>query len=216
MDITWLGHSCFRLRGREVSIVTDPFGRGLGYPPPRLTADIVTVSHDHPNHNFVDAVQLTDKRLRRLDGPGEYEISGAMITGVATYRDKQKGKLHGKNTAYLVGVDDLSICHLGDLGHPLSPEQIEALKDADVLLVPVGGVCTIDAVEAVEVVSQLEPKLVIPMHYGTPGVQLDSADRFCRELGVADLAVQPRLSITPGSLPDETQVVLLAPPEPRR
>ena len=216
MDITWHGHSCFRLRGRDVTVVTDPYGRGTGYPPLRLSADLVTVSHDHPNHNFVDAVQLADRRLRRIDGPGEYEIAGAMITGVATYRDKQKGKLHGKNTAYLVGLDELSICHVGDLGHPLSAEQIEALKDADVLLVPVAGGCTIDAVEAVEVVSQLEPKLVIPMHYGTPGVQLESADRFCRELGVADIAVQPRLTVTRSTLPSETQVVLLAPPEARR
>jgi L-ascorbate metabolism protein UlaG (beta-lactamase superfamily) len=216
LDITWHGHSCFRLRGREVAIVTDPYGRGTRYPPLRLTADVVTVSHPHPHHDFVDAVQRGGDRPRRVDGPGEYEIGGVMISGVATYRDKQKGKQHGKNTAYLFGLDDLRICHLGDLGHTLSAEQIEALKDADVLLIPVGGHCTIDAVEAVEVVSQLEPKLVIPMHYGTPGVPSDPVERFCRELGVADLSPMPRLSVTRGSLPDETQVVLMAAPEPRR
>lgn len=216
MDITWHGHSCFRLRGREVAVVTDPYDRSTRFPPLRLTADVVTVSHPHPHHDFVDAVQRQNGRPRRLDGPGEYEIGGAMISGVATYRDKQRGKQHGKNTAFLFSFDDLTVCHLGDLGHTLSPEQIEALKDADVLLIPVGGHCTIDAVEAVEVVSQLEPKLVIPMHFGTPNVPSDPVDRFCRELAVTDLTTAPRLSIARSGLPEETQVVLLAAPEPRR
>jgi L-ascorbate metabolism protein UlaG (beta-lactamase superfamily) len=215
LDITWLGHSCFRLRGREVAIVTDPYDRSVGYPNLRLTADVVSLSHTHPHHSHTDAVH-GDKEPRLVTGPGEYEIAGAMITGVQTYRDKQKGKVHGKNTAYLFELDDLSVCHLGDLGHTLSLDQIEALKDANVLLVPVGGGCTIDASEAAEVVSQLEPKLVVPMHYGTPNVQLDSVERFCREMAVSETAPVPRLSITRSSLPDETQVVLLTPPESRR
>ena len=216
MDITWLGHSCFRLRGREVTIVTDPYSRGAGYPPLRVTGDIVSVSHPHPHHDSVDAVSGALARPRRVDGPGEYEIGGAMITGVATFRDKQKGKLHGKNTAFLFELDEFSVCHLGDLGHTLDPEQIDALKDADILLIPIGGHCTIDAVEAVEVVSQLEPKLVIPMHYSTPGLQLDSAERFCRELAAPDSVPTARLTLTRSSLPEETQVALLSPPEPRR
>lgn len=215
MDITWHGHSCFRLRGREVSIVTDPYGRTVGYPTLRLAADVVSVSHEHPHHSHVDAVQ-GERRPRYVRGPGEYEIAGAIITGVQTYRDKQKGKEHGKNTAFMFEVDELTVCHLGDLGHTLSLEQIEALKDAAVLLVPVGGGCTIDAAEAAEVVSQLEPKIVIPMHYGSPNVALDSAERFCREMAVAEVAPLPRLSVTRSSLPDETQVVLLAAPEARR
>jgi L-ascorbate metabolism protein UlaG (beta-lactamase superfamily) len=216
MDIAWHGHSCFRLRGREATIVTDPYDRTAGFPPLRLTADVVTVSHDHPHHNFADAVHGSSRPLRRVEGPGEYEIAGVMIWGVATYRDKQRGTVHGKNTAYLFSFDDLSIAHLGDLGHTLSAEQIEALKDADVLLVPVGGNCTIDAAEAAEVVSQLEPKVVIPMHYGTPNVPLDTAERFCRELAASEVAPAPKLSVTRSSLPDETQVVLLTAPEPRR
>jgi L-ascorbate metabolism protein UlaG (beta-lactamase superfamily) len=216
LDITWHGHSCFRLRGRDVAIVTDPYDRGTGFPTLRLTADVVSISHEHPNHSHVQAVQAGSGRPRFVDGPGEYEIGGAMIAGVATYRDKQRGKVHGKNTAYLFEFDDLSVCHLGDLGHSLSAEQIEALKDADVLLVPVGGQCTIDASEAAEVVSQLEPKIVIPMHYGTPKVQLDSAERFCKELAAEDPQVSPKLTVTRSSLPAETQVVLLAAPDPRR
>ena len=216
MDITWHGHSCFRLRGREATVVTDPYDRSIGYPNLRLTADIVSVSHSHPHHSYVAAVQGQHGAPRLVDGPGEYEIAGAMITGVSTYRDKQKGALHGKNTAFLFALDDLSVCHLGDLGHTLTAEQIEALEDVDVLLVPVGGQCTIDAVEAAEVISQLEPKLVIPMHYATPKISLDPVDRFCRELAVADPTVAPKLTVTRSSLPDETQVTLLAPPEPRR
>lgn len=216
LDITWYGHSCFRLRGRDASIVTDPYDRSIPFPSLRLNADVVTISHDHPHHSNRNAVQAGERALQTVEGPGEYEIAGAMVTGVQTYRDKQKGKVHGKNTAYLFTLDDVSICHLGDLGHTLTAEQIEALQDADVLLVPVGGQCTIDAAEAVEVVSQLGPKLVIPMHYGTPNMTFDSVDRFCRELAAGDLQVVPRLTVTKSSLPDETQVVLLAAPEPRR
>ncbi len=187
MDISWHGHACFRFRGRDVAIVADPYDRSVGLPPLRLTADIVSISNEDPQHGYVAAVQPASQRLRRIDGPGEYEIGGVMITGVATYRDKQKG-------------------------HKLTAEQIEALQDADVVLVPIGGQGTIEAVEAVEVVSQLEPKIVVPMHYSSQ----DVVDRFCRELAVQDLVPIPKLTVTRTSLPLETQVVLLAPPETRR
>lgn len=216
MDIVWYGHACFRLRGRDTVLVTDPYDRSTGFPPLRLTADVVTISHPHPHHAAIEAVQPAGERLRRVDGPGEYEVAGALIEGVATYRDKQRGALRGKNTAYLIHLDDLSVCHLGALGHTLNSTQIEALKDADILLVPVGGGGALDGAEAAEVVSQLEPKLVIPMYYGTPALQLDSVDRFCKELAVPEATVQPRLSITKSGLSDETRVVLLSPPEPRR
>jgi L-ascorbate metabolism protein UlaG (beta-lactamase superfamily) len=216
LDISWLGHSCFRIRGRDVTVVTDPYDRAIGYPALKVNADVVTVSHEHPHHASVRAVAPADGRLRTLDGPGEYEVAGALIEGVQTYRDKQKGKQHGKNTAFMIHVEDVSVCHLGDIGHTLSATQIEALKDADVLLIPVGGACTIDAAEAVEIVSQLEPKVVIPMHYGTPGLPLESVERFCKEMAVTDPQVLPRLSVTKTTLPDEPRVVLLAAPEPRR
>lgn len=216
MDITWHGHSCFRLRGRDVTVVTDPYDRTIGYPALRLTADVVTISHAHPHHSHLAAVQGSERAPRPVDGPGEYEISDVMISGVATFRDKQKGREHGKNTAYVLTLDDLTVCHLGDLGHTLTPEQIDSLQGIDVLLIPVGGHCTIDAVEAVEVVSQLGPRVVIPMHYGTPAVPLDAVDRFCRELAVSDPQVQPRLAVTRSTLPAQTQLTLLAAPEPRR
>jgi L-ascorbate metabolism protein UlaG (beta-lactamase superfamily) len=216
LDIVWNGHACFRLRGRETTVVTDPYDRSIGYPPLKLTADVITISHAHPHHAHSEAVQPAGTRVRTVDGPGEYEMAGSLIEGVATFRDKQRGKELGKNTAFLIHLDDVSICHLGALAHTLSSVQIEALKDADVLLVPVGGGTALDAAAAAEVVSQLEPRIVIPMYYGTPGQPLESVERFCSELAVTDTTVQPRLQVTRSSLPDETRVVLLASPEPKR
>ena len=215
MDIYWNGHACFRLRGREATVVTDPYDRSAGFPPLKLSADVVTISHKHPLHSNLEAVQSPAGRLRTVDGPGEYEMAGSLIEGVATYLDKQRGKELGKNTAFLIHLDDLSVCHLGALAHTLSSSQIEALKDADVLLVPVGGGTALDATSAAEVVSQLEPRIVIPMYYA-PNQPLETVDRFCKELAVTDLTVQPRLQVTKSSLPEETRVVLLAAPEPKR
>ncbi|MFN8635704.1 MAG: MBL fold metallo-hydrolase [Chloroflexota bacterium] len=216
MDIVWNGHACFRLRGRDATVVTDPYDRSTGYPPLKLTADVVTISHAHPRHAYLQAVSPAGERLRTVDGPGEYEMAGSLIEGVATYRDKHRGKELGKNTAFMIHLDDVSVCHLGALAHTLNSAQIEALKDADVLLVPVGGGTALDGAAAAEVVSQLEPRIVIPMYYGTPAEPLDSVERFCKELAVTDTAVQPRLQVTRSSLPEETRVVLLAAPEPKR
>jgi len=216
LDIVWNGHACFRLRGRETTVVTDPYDRSTGFPPLKLTADVVTMSHDHPHHAYLDAVQPASGRVRTVDGPGEYELAGSLIEGVATYRDKQRGKLLGKNTAFLIHLDDVSVCHLGALAHTLTSAQINALKDADILLVPVGGGTTLDAATAAEVVNQIEPRIVIPMYYGTPVQALDSVELFCKEMAVTDMTVQPRFQVTKSSLPDETRVVLLASPEPKR
>jgi len=216
LDIVWNGHACFRLRGRETTVVTDPYDRSTGFPPLKLSADVVTISHRHPHHAHIEVVSPASGRLRTVDGPGEYEMAGSLIEGVATFRDKQHGKELGKNTAFLIHLDDVSICHLGALAHTLSSSQIEMLKDADVLLVPVGGGTALDATSAAEVVSQLEPRIVIPMYYGTPSQPLEGVDRFCKELAATDLTVQPRIQVTKSSLPEETRVVLLAAPEPRR
>jgi L-ascorbate metabolism protein UlaG (beta-lactamase superfamily) len=186
----------------------DPFGPGLGYPAGRLEADVVTVSHDEPNHSALEAVAGSPYVVR---GPGEYELRGAMITGVATPRRPGEGREVPRNTAYVVELDDVTICHLGDLGSPLTADQVAVVKDANVLLLPVGGHCTIDAPQAAEVVAQVEPKLVIPMHYRTDvcALDLDPVDRFCHEMGAADLQPQARLNVTRGSLPDQLTVVLL-------
>ncbi|MSQ15356.1 MAG: lactamase [Dehalococcoidia bacterium] len=208
MDITWYGHSCFRLRGREAVIVTDPFPSSIGYSMPQTTADIVTVSHHHEGHdNFGDIGG--DPRL--LDVPGEFEISGALIVGVTTYHDNSKGSKYGKNIVYLMEMEEVSVCHLGDLGHPLSSEQGEELSKVDILMVPVGGVTTFSVAAAAEIVGLLEPKIVIPMHYRTDKARpdLDPLDKFLKEIGVKEPSPIPRLSVTKSSLPHEMQVVVL-------
>ncbi|HLH23624.1 MAG TPA: MBL fold metallo-hydrolase [Chloroflexota bacterium] len=210
MELTWLGHSCFRLRARDLTIVTDPFGSDLGLALGKVSADVVTVSHAEPNHN---AINLVDGSPRVVAGPGEYELAGVMITGVATPRPPGQSRDVPRNTAYLVELDEVTICHLGDLAAPLGSDQVAVVKDADVLLLPVGGHCTIDAAQAAEIAAQVEPKLVVPMHYLTPGVrlELDPVDRFCREIGAAELTPQPRLNVTRSNLPDQLTVVLLEP-----
>jgi len=208
MDINWLGHSCFRIRGRQASIVTDPYPPDLGYSLGKLTADIVTVSHQHPSHSYVQGV---GGKPRLITGPGEYEIRGVLILGIAAFHDEESGGKKGKNTIYLIEVDGVTICHLGDLGHVLTAEQVEEIGDVDVLLLPVGGVSTINAPMAAEVIRQLEPKVVVPMHYKTPVLnrELGSVEKFLKEMGIERLDSQPKLSLTPSSVPTSTQVFLL-------
>jgi L-ascorbate metabolism protein UlaG (beta-lactamase superfamily) len=208
MEISWLGHSCFRIRGSQLTIITDPYSPDLGYILAKPTADIVTVSHQHPGHSYVQGV---GGRPRVISGPGEYEIGGSLIIGVATFHDKEGGSQRGKNTVYLMEIDEVSVCHLGDLGHLLTTEQMEEVGNVDILLVPVGGVSTIDAPLAAEIVRQLEPKAVIPMHYKTEALnwELDPVARFLKETGVEQVIPQPKLSFNRSSLPVTTQVYLL-------
>jgi len=208
VEIAWLGHSCFRIKGSQVTIITDPYSPDIGYSLGKLTAGIVTVSHQHPSHNYVQAVSGEPKTVT---GPGEYEIGGVLIIGVTTFHDDEKGSIRGKNTAYLMEIDGVSVCHLGDLGHVLTTEQAEEIGHVDVLLLPVGGVSTIDAAEAAEVIRQLEPQVVIPMHYKTPAItrQLDPVESFFKEMGIEKMEARARLSVSRSSLPVGTQVFLL-------
>ena len=208
MDISWLGHSCFRIRGSHATVITDPYSPDLGYSLGKPTADIVTVSHQHLGHSYVQGI---GGEPRLVTGPGEYEISGILIIGIATFHDAEGGKERGRNTVYLMEVDEVSVCHLGDLGHVLTAEQVEELGSVDVLLLPVGGVSTINAPMAAEVVRQLEPKAVVPMHYKTPALswELQPVERFLKEIGIKDINPQPKLSFTRSSLPASTQVFLL-------
>ena len=208
MDITWLGHSCFKIKGKQVAIITDPFPPDLGYSLGKPAADIVTVSHQHPSHSYVSGV---DGEPRAVTGPGEYEIGGVLIIGIAAFHDEERGKQRGKNTVYLMEVDGVSVCHLGDLGHVLTAEQVEEIGDVDVLLLPVGGVSTINAEMAAEVIRQLEPKVVVPMHYKTPAIsrELQPVEKFLKEMGIEHIDSRPRLSVTKSNLPPGTQVFLL-------
>lgn len=215
MDISWLGHSCFQLRGKNVIVVTDPLPPQQEAPqgePSRLSkinASIITVSHNHPGHNYTVGVG-GDPRV--IHGPGEYEISDVLITGVASYHDNKHGQEYGRNTIYIIHIDDLVICHVGDLGHTLQEEQLEEVADADVLLIPIGGKSTISATQAAEIISQVEPRYVIPMHYRPAlGDTPDPLDKFCREMGIETINIQPKLVVHRNNLPEETQVVVLAP-----
>ena len=208
MEISWLGHSCFQLRGKNVTLITDPFSPQLEHSLGKINAPIVTISHNHPGHNFAGGVD-GDPRIVR--GPGEYEISDVLITGVASYHDNKHGQELGRNTIYVIHMDDLIVCHLGDLGHILQEEQLEEVADADVLLIPIGGQHTINATQAAEVISQVEPHIVIPMHYSPSiGDVPNPLDKFCREMGIEALNPQSKLSITRSALPAETQVVILS------
>lgn len=208
MEIIWLGHSCFRIRGNTATIITDPYSSEIGYTLGKHTANIVTVSHQHPGHYNIEGIGGTPKAVT---GPGEYEISNVLIMGTATFHDNEQGVKRGKNTVYIMQVDEVSICHLGDLGHVLSAEQVEEIDRVDVLMIPVGGVSTINAAMAAEVVRQLEPNVIIPMHYKTKALkrELESVDDFLKEMGVKEINSQPKLSVTKANLPAGTHVFLL-------
>ncbi|HET7380707.1 MAG TPA: MBL fold metallo-hydrolase [Gaiellales bacterium] len=216
MDVTWLGQSCFRLRGKNAAVVTDPYPPTLGLRLPRQEAELVTVSHDHANHNYMQAVR---EGAFEIKGPGEYEVAGVSVIGLSTFHDAEKGAKRGRNTVYLIEIDDVRICHLGDLGHGLDDEDAEKVSSVDVLLVPVGGRTAINAVQAAEVVRQLEPRFVVPMHYAVPGLkkELDGLERFLKEMAVAASEPQPKLSVQSTSASEwETKVVVLEPKaEPR-
>lgn len=210
MDIFFYGQAMFKLKGKSATVFIDPYKEeftGLKLPKD-LSANVALSTHDHDDHNNVDAI--TDTVLK-ISGPGEYEVNGVSITGVSTYHDKEKGAQRGRNTVYNISIDGLNIVHLGDLGHTLSEAEIEEIGATDILLVPVGSVYTIDAKTASDVVSQLEPKIVIPMHYGLPGLkfELEPLENFLKEMGFDTVEPLPKLSITKDKLPTEMQVVVL-------
>ena len=209
MDINWLGHSCFRLRAGDVALITDPYPDSIGLHMGEPSALAVTISHQHENHSHWEGV-LGDPKLLR--GPGEYELSGVYITGIMT--DAGNGSPQGaRNTAYLIEMDSLRLCHVGDARSTLSTRQVEQLTPVDVLFLPAGGICTVEVPQAIEIVRSLEPKVVIPMHYLTPGlrVELGAVDGLLREMGLRDVQPQGRLSISASSLPQELRVVVLEP-----
>jgi L-ascorbate metabolism protein UlaG (beta-lactamase superfamily) len=213
-EIRWYGHNCFRIRAREATIVTDPVGRETGYTMPRVTADLVSISHPHAGHTNLAAVR-PDPPYRVVDGPGEYEIHDVLITGIRTYHDANNGADRGYNTVFLFEVEGMTVCHLGDLGHALSAGQAETLSSTDVLLIPAGGDNTriIDPTRAAEVVGQLEPKLVIPMQYaaGAGDRGLGDLTAFCKALGVEAPEPEERLTLRASDLTESVRVVALTP-----
>lgn len=211
MYLTWLGHACFKIQdkiGSEgATLITDPHGDSIGFKLPRLEADIVTISHNHPDHNNREAIKGNPFII---DTAGEYEIKGIAVEGVEAFHDDKEGKERGKNIIYRIDADDILIVHLGDLGQILDSKQLERLAGADILLIPVGGKYTLDAKKAVEVVSQIEPRIVIPMHYKTPGlkVDLEGVDKFIKEIGLKPTH-EEKLKISKRDLPQEDMELVI-------
>ena len=192
MTINWFGQSCFRLEAKEahstgsgqVSILIDPFSKEIGLKPPKIKDDIVLVSHEHDDHNNIE--DITPESFL-INNPGEYEKKGIAIRGIASYHDKTEGKERGLNTIYIVKAEDMTICHLGDLGQEkLTDNQVDEIGDIDILFIPVGGNYTINYKEAIEVIGQIEPKIIIPMHYKIKDlkIELDGPEKFVKELGL--------------------------------
>ena len=217
MIISWFGQSCFKIQGEKTTIVTDPFDKTYGLKVPRLAADIITVSHTHNDHNNIKAVKgITEEKPFVVQGAGEYEIKNVFIYGVVSYHDDQQGKEKGSNTIYRFEIDGVSIAHLGDLGHTLSNGQIEKLEGVDILIVPVGGTYTINSKQAVEVISQIEPRIVIPMHYNISGLKMKNkianVTDFCKEFGACPTEEIDKLKITKKDLPQQDLKVIILKP----
>lgn len=212
MDIHWYGQACFKIKGKNTTIVIDPFDPemvGLKLPKD-LSGELLLVTHDHKDHAYIEGVNGEPQLIK---GPGEYESHGIAIVGVQTYHDTENGAQRGKNTVYNLHIDGVNIVHLGDLGHTLTDEQVQEIGSTDILMIPVGGNYTIDAKLASEVVSQLEPRVIIPMHYKLEGLKVEVGELapFLKEMAVDEnTPSQPKLAITKDKLPDEPQVIVLA------
>ena len=211
MEINWYGQTCFRIAERGLAtVVTDPYAPDTGMTLPRPRADILTVSYDDPQCNYTSGVRGPYKLI---DGPGEYEIGGVFVTGIATFADGKSGTLRGLNTVFTFDFSGLTICHLGHLGHVPTQAQVEDLGTVNILLVPVGGAGSLTPDQASEVISLFEPSIVVPMYYKIPELKakLGTLDRFLKEMGVEKVDSEEMLKVDRGDLSDETQVVVLRP-----
>lgn len=217
MNIIWHGQSCFEIiaapaKNSQVKIVIDPFSEEIGLRVPKLEADVLLISHSHYDHNNIKAV-LANPFL--ISSPGEYEIKNVYIQGIASFHDNSQGRERGVNTIYTIEAEDLRLCHLGDLGQKeLTEEQLEKIGEVDILMIPVGGIYTISAKEAIKIMSQIEPKITIPMHYQIPKLKLklDDCDKFLKSLGIKKLEPLAKFSIKKKEIsPEEAKIVVLKP-----
>lgn len=206
MLIKWFGHSCFLCAGSGVRLLTDPFNTEVGYELPGVEVDLVTVSHDHFDHNCTASLP-GDPRV--IDRPGVHRVDGLELTGHKVYHDQVRGAQRGENLIFCWNMEGLRLCHLGDLGHLLEPQTVQELGRVDILMIPVGGVYTIDAREAFQVVEQLQPRVILPMHYQTPDLKfrLGALEEFTSQF--PQTLRLPDLKLENGQLPDVRQVVVL-------
>jgi L-ascorbate metabolism protein UlaG (beta-lactamase superfamily) len=216
--ISWAGQACFSIslsggKDQSAEIVIDPFSEDIGLKLPNLSADIVLVSHAHMDHNNVGDVKGSPFVIQE---PGEYEVKGVFIQGIESFHDNEQGKERGKNTIYVMEAEGMRLCHLGDLGQTqLTDEQVEKIDTVDILMIPVGGNYTIDGAEAQKIISQLEPKIVIPMHFKLPKlkVELEDVSKFLKAMGKSDIAPVDKLNIKANALPKEgaSEIIVLQP-----
>lgn len=209
MVITWYGQSCFRLESKDVSLLIDPFSPEIGLKPPKIKDNIVLVSHQHYDHNNIEGMPEESFLIK---GPGEYEVKGVFIRGIQSFHDKSQGQERGLNTIYVIKMEDMVLAHLGDFGEGrLSEEQIEKIGDVDVLMIPIGGVYTINYKEAVEAISQIEPKIIIPMHYKIQGSKsdIDGPEKFLKEISLTPEKVEKSYKIQKKNLPAEEMKLVL-------
>ena len=215
MNIQYYGHSCFKItakssgRGSEdIAIFTDPFDKSIGLRPPQGNADMVLVSHDHHDHNNVEALK---GEPRIIDIPGEYSVKGVNIIGISSFHDNKEGAERGLNTIFVLEAEDLRICHLGDLGCDLTEKQIEIISGVDVLMIPVGGKYILDSKTGSDIVKKIEPKIIIPMHYKINGIKLDIDDekKFCNEIGNCPKEKVSKLNLKKKDLEEKKLEVIL-------
>lgn len=213
MEISYLGHSSFKIKGKSAVLITDPFSSSMvGLKFPKVEADIVTISHSHQDHNFIAGVSGSPFVVNE---PGEYEVKGMSVFGFSSFHDDKSGAERGRNIIYVIDVDGIRICHLGDLGSVLNQRNLEELNGVDILMIPVGGTWTIGPKEASDVVGQIEPTVVLPMHFKVPQIneknfgQLKSLEEFLSYMGTGIVEKLDKLSLTKDKLPAETKIVVL-------
>lgn len=215
MKIKYIAHSCFEIEGDDVTLVIDPYDpKKTYYEIPDLKADIVLSSHDHFDHNNMDAVK--DYKMA-ITTAGEYEIDGVYIEGIPTFHDDQEGEERGSNTMYQITIDNFNVLHMGDLGHTLNQDTLQKILDIDILLIPVGGEYTINAETAAKAISTIEPGIIVPMHYQGEeetklSKDLDPLEKFLDEMGGdGDIKRVDELKVSKSSIPEETEVIVINP-----
>ncbi|OGC47571.1 hypothetical protein A2886_02165 [candidate division WWE3 bacterium RIFCSPHIGHO2_01_FULL_42_13] len=215
MEISFIGHSCFKIKGKNATLVIDPYNpEKTGYKLPKLEADVVLCSHQHGDHNHIAGVDGTHYDITTA---GEYEVKDVYIEGIPTFHDEKHGADRGQNIMYQITMDGLNLLHVGDLGHELSQETLEKLVEIDVLMIPVGGTYTIDAETATKVISSIEPGIVVPMHYSTKNTSgvlaaLDPLQKFLDEMGVEGAKEVDKLKVSSkADIPEETEVIVVTP-----